>query len=151
MNNYTLVVKEIHDRSQINNLLIDFSSVFPRLSKNAVTLDNYAIKLSKYANVCIAKYGEETCGLLVYYDNDEVSKTAYISLIGLLPRFQGMGIGRKLLEYCVKETTTRGMIKIKLEVNITNIGAISFYKKHGFIECDERDATSMKMVRYLIK
>lgn len=52
--------------------------------------------------------------------------------INLLPRAQGGGVGRLLVETLCAELARRGVPGVHLGVNSKNEGAIAFYKKTGF-------------------
>lgn len=142
--------EKIFNVEQIYKLLKQFDCIFPHLKEKIISYQAYADKLSKYANTCVALRGEEICGLLVYYANDKTTKTAYIALIGVLPKFQGKGLGKLLLDYCIQESKIQEMQTLKLEVDLDNLQAISFYKKNNFFKCERIDETSMKMQKSLV-
>jgi RimJ/RimL family protein N-acetyltransferase len=61
--------------------------------------------------------------------------------IGLLPRFQGKGIGTKLIRSALAAARAFGLHRVELTVREHNTGAIGLYKKEGFeIEGVQRDA-----------
>lgn len=51
--------------------------------------------------------------------------------IGVLPQYQGKGLGKKLTLESIKFSKAKGY-QVKLEVHKTNINAIGLYKKLGF-------------------
>ena len=54
--------------------------------------------------------------------------------IDLLPRVQGSGYGRALIEVLVTELRARGIRGLHLRMDPTNIGAKAFYLRIGFAE-----------------
>lgn len=50
----------------------------------------------------------------------------------LIPRYRGMGLGKKLLEYTLSWAKDHGIEKINLDVWDTNERAIGLYRKYGF-------------------
>jgi ribosomal protein S18 acetylase RimI-like enzyme len=59
--------------------------------------------------------------------------------IDLLPDLQGKGCGRALVETLLNKHKSRGCRGIHLGVDGRNTGAISFYRKMGFVELEEKD------------
>jgi len=72
--------------------------------------------------------------LRVVKTSDEI----YIGGIQILPEYQGLGIGTKILENITKEAKIENKT-IKLEVHKVNIRAIKFYKKLGFVVTSETE------------
>ncbi|WP_172196316.1 GNAT family N-acetyltransferase [Saccharibacillus qingshengii] len=54
--------------------------------------------------------------------------------IAVHPAYQGLGVGRKLIESVKLHTLRRGVKKLRLRVLSTNEDAIRFYKRCGFRE-----------------
>ncbi len=115
-------------------------------------LDNFDLMLNKLSDfsVFLAAYIEnEIVGYAAFYANDMENKISYLTLIGIKPKFQSMGIGYQLLNYCEKESINRGMLQMKLEVKKYNENAIRFYQKHGFVYLCEHDENSFYMLKSL--
>ncbi|GAB5413438.1 MAG: hypothetical protein Cons2KO_10410 [Congregibacter sp.] len=103
----------------------------PALSSR-VDLGKYADKLAGDATNLFAVADGLDIAHAAFYCNDEQSKVAYLSSIGVLPRFQRSGVAGRLLEECLRRCFAKDMRRIELEVNAENKKAIRFYKKHGF-------------------
>ncbi len=58
--------------------------------------------------------------------------------IYLLHRFQGTGLGRRLLEWSITEARAMGKQRLLLGVKADNRSAIQFYERHGFVRVGER-------------
>ena len=54
--------------------------------------------------------------------------------IDLLPRCQGAGLGRRLIETLLRALTATGSPGVHLGVSATNHRAIGFYRRMGFVE-----------------
>ena len=52
--------------------------------------------------------------------------------INLLPRLQGRGVGRRLIERWLRLAATAGSIGVHLGVNAANLRAMGFYRSLGF-------------------
>lgn len=79
--------------------------------------------------------------------------------MGLLPRFRGRGLGRRLLEECIAKSWSNGLTRIELEVRVDNVNAVSLYEKLGFqregikrhgmrIEGEYHDTLAMALLRH---
>lgn len=58
--------------------------------------------------------------------------------IYLLHRFQGTGLGRRLMEWSITEARNMGKRRLLLGVKADNRVAIHFYERHGFTRVGER-------------
>lgn len=75
-------------------------------------------------------------GFTAFYENVN-AKQLYVTLICVDKPFQGQGLGGKMLE-ALETLKSEGFENIALEVTKTNQTAYHFYKKHGFIEQEDR-------------
>lgn len=140
---------KITDKNDILRYLYDFSEVFPHLCEKIESIEEYAAKLSEFSNFYIASYDGIELGLAVFYSNDQQSKNAYISLIGLKEAARGKGLGSWLLKKCEEISVKDGMEKMSLEVDCDNPTAISFYKRNGYKEGELTQRNSMYMHKKL--
>lgn len=76
-------------------------------------------------------------GFTAFYKNKEL-KQIYVTLICVDKRFQGQGIGGKMLMTLATSFKSEGFNTIALEVVKANDAAYHFYKKYGFIELEDR-------------
>ena len=58
--------------------------------------------------------------------------------IGVVPERQRSGLGRKLLEFLCNEARQAGMTRLLLEVRLSNVPAIGFYRYAAFVEIGRR-------------
>lgn len=67
---------------------------------------------------------------------------------GILPEYQGKGLGKLLLDESLKFCRRKGC-QIKLEVNRTNIKAINMYTKAGFVRLGDYDVYIIRDINKL--
>ncbi len=67
------------------------------------------------------------CGMYCYAGGE-----GEITNVAVAPRCQNQGIGRRMLTYLLEQARSRGMVRIILEVRVSNENAIHLYEKLGF-------------------
>ncbi len=79
--------------------------------------------------VLVYKEQNKTLGFVTY----KVWNTyATIGLIGVSSKYQGRGIGKKLLVAVENELVTRGVKELRIPTQLQNEGAYAFYTKMGY-------------------
>ncbi len=108
--------------------------------------------VSPFQKVWLAEYKSgrkyQTAGSLIIHLH---KKALRIFSIGVLPEFQGKGLGLRLLNHAINYALARGYSVITLEASARNIKLISWYEKAGFIRgelvkdyyCEGEDAIRM--------
>lgn len=84
----------------------------------------------------VADENGEVEGFTAFYKNRDANQL-YVTLICVDKVCQGHGIGSKMLQRLIS-LRADGFQSIALEVTKSNEGAYHFYKKHGFIEQEDR-------------
>jgi ribosomal protein S18 acetylase RimI-like enzyme len=101
----------------------------------------------------IAKVGDEIAGFIVcdndWYSKYEGRKVGAIHEFVIDKRFQGHGIGHRLMEKCL-EYLSRYNDRIELWVGEKNERAIKFYEEYGFRRAN-RSGIWIRMVRDIPK
>jgi ribosomal-protein-alanine N-acetyltransferase len=77
----------------------------------------------------VAERGGEVVGYLVSW---RVADELHIGNIAVTPALQGRGIGRTLLEFCLRDAESGGAAYATLEVRVSNERAISLYETFHF-------------------
>ena len=111
----------------------------PRLSERIIDLKQYSQKLYTYAEAFEIVGNNQKIGFIVFYCNDMVTYTGYLTLIAVNKEYSHMGIGTELIKKYQNHCKRCGMNKLRLEVYKNNRIAISFYEKIGFSITDEND------------
>ncbi len=101
-------------------------------------LSNLLEKIHQKREIHFAHDGNPL-GYCTFYANDAERRIAYISLIAVLPEYQKLHIGTKLLKESFEIMRTYGMEHCMLEVRKNNRNAIRFYEKNYFVIIEERE------------
>ncbi len=102
-------------------------------------LEKQIEKLSKDSHHFFLIYEDIETDSVVGYIHAEVyesllSDTGFnIIALAVLPEFQGVGIGKTLLQELEKETVKRGYKFIRLNSNVKRTDAHKFYEMQGYI------------------
>ena len=81
--------------------------------------------------VLAARTGGELAGFAIMQFSDT---SAHLDLLAVDPRYERLGIGRRLLEWLEGTAVTAGTFVITLEVRAKNVGARWFYSRLGYRE-----------------
>lgn len=139
--------KNTASENALNTYFISNKGLFAHPQLKERGLQSYINKIRGKAVIFEAWHNDQLIGLLAAYFNDFESKTAFISLIGISPKYQRMGIAAKLLFDAINYGKKIDIKKIRLEVNRSNRKAITFYKDMGFVIMnDSNEAGSLGMV-----
>ena len=112
-------------------LLKELSQLLPIPLETRMDITKYAYKIYDLAEIYFVKTECKLAGLVAIYMNDFVNFKAYLSMIGVITQYQGMGLGKCLLAHGISEAKKRGMKTIQLEVYPSNISAIRLYESFG--------------------
>lgn len=88
------------------------------------------------AGFIVAELGEHVVGYMIFWVKDGIG---HIIVIAVNSNFRGQGIGSKLLERCLKIFMVNKIFTVNLEVRKSNLSAINFYVKHGFVRVYEEE------------
>lgn len=88
------------------------------------------------------------CGMAAFYCNDHINYLGFLSMIVVRKKYQHKGIGAKLLSCVDAECKVCKMIKLRLEVDLSNKSAQKFYERYGFVKESQEDQ-SIFMVKVL--
>ena len=88
--------------------------------------------IDKGGKIFYANYQNEIIGTVSLMKIDLF--TFELSKMAVTEKVQGLGIGKKLLEYCLKFAKENNIQKLILYSNTKLVPAIAMYKKYGFLE-----------------
>lgn len=147
MNNYTLIYnwKDCFSEDDLNKHISFFGDFFPDPLSSRVDIQTYTNRLINNAEIYFLKFENLVVGVIGFYINNKVNLKSYISIISVLPNFQGQGCGKILINSCVSAAMKAGMCEISLHVHMDNIKAQKFYTANGFSR-DKIDPKSNKLI-----
>lgn len=128
----------------LNSLARDLHNQALNTPENILAL---AKKYSQNAVVYFVTRGGIPIGIVAFYCNDEITKTAFLSMIVVDREEQGKDIGSFLLDKIIRHCREQGMGKIRLEVACDNESAYRFYIRHGF----QQENFQVDPVNYLME
>lgn len=63
-----------------------------------------------------------------------IPNIVYLESLSVVPKYQQLGIGNRLLTFLIEETKNKFIHEIVLHVQALNSNALEWYKRHGFVE-----------------
>jgi ribosomal protein S18 acetylase RimI-like enzyme len=121
------------NKGEILLFLQKVDSLFPIKLSDKTDLSDLAEKFTSSGTVFSISENKDIVGLIAGYNNDDVNHKAYISVLAILPEYQGKGYASKLLSDFTEDCYKRKIKCIELFTHKTNENAIKMYKKNGFI------------------
>lgn len=120
-----LVTVTKNDMDHVIDLNIDIFNDSLSVSKSMV---REAINSAKITPYMVMLDGEIMGVCNVNFESEDVS----IFGLGILPKYQGLGYGKKMLNSLIEKLLSTGHKSITLEVNSQNSRAYNLYTKNGF-------------------
>ncbi len=141
-------MKQLKKAEDIRDALERYNdSATRKLTDRVESLELYAKKLFQYAeNYVMLENGAEI-GFVSFYANDMINRSAYLAIIAVDVKYQKKGNGGRALQFIINECRAKRMINLRLEVDVINDSAVSFYKRHGFTIVNEASDASVIMER----
>ena len=112
-------------------------------------------ELIGFGNLCIVAeiHGDTDSAVIgqctIHHEEWEASD--HVGLLGIIIRkdFRSLGLGRKLIEFAMKEAYNKGKRKIALGTLVTNELAITLYEKLGFRRVGIRKKQFLMKKKYI--
>lgn len=130
--------QQINEQNLYEILTILDNDFNGRLS-NIKDLKLYSNKLIKNSILISAHDNNSLIGICAFYANDLTSKTAFLSMLGVIPEYRQFKIATQLLKKSILYLKQNNFKNYKLEVYKNNLIAQNFYKKFGFEKINEDD------------
>jgi GNAT superfamily N-acetyltransferase len=90
--------------------------------------------IDKGGKIFYSKYKNEIVGTFSLLKID--ATTFELSKMAVTEKFQGIGIGKTMIEYCITFAKENSIQKLILFSNTKLIAAVKMYRNYGFIEVD---------------
>lgn len=132
------------DKTNIKEVIIfleEENNSFPVSIKSRINISYFAKKILNNAEVYAYLCRTKIVGLIAFYANDMINKTAYLTYICVNEKYRSHKLGLNLMNAMFEECENKNMKKVKLSTNKRNIKAQKFYEQLGFKRIDEIDDT----------
>lgn len=126
-------VIQCHNTDKLRVFLEKVDKTLPVPLSSRVDLDSYAKKVITNGSVLAVESDSEICAASLFYCNNEINRTAYITLLATDPNYKRNGFAETLLDETEAFCKKRGMNVVELDTEKTNTIAISLYSKNGYI------------------
>ena len=95
----------------------------------------YEMKKNPFSHLYVLEEEGEIVG---YYDYWILYDQAQIATIGVMKKKQRQGYAQKMMDEITSSCAKAGCETLSLEVRVSNIPAITFYEKNGFVKVNVR-------------
>ena len=126
------MIRVVANYKDICDILHYYSKDLEPIRAGRIDLDEMARKFSAFGTVIELEEEGERVGFAAFYHNDRKLRRAFLSMIVVLPAYQGHGCGSRLVTEVEHECVDDGMKILAVEVRTDNERAIRFYKERGF-------------------
>ena len=120
----------------------------PPLSQK-VDIPSYVRKITDRGVVLACADGGQLLGFISFYCNDQETKCAHLSLMGVGREYRGRGIARALLQEAIGYVRKAGFQRIGSQTWHTNAASLKLHLELGFTVTDEipdrGDARTVKL------
>jgi GNAT superfamily N-acetyltransferase len=134
----------VSDRAAVERIVrAAYSRYVPLMGKEpGPMLDDYAALIGK-RRVHVAEREDEVRGILVLIPEKDAM---LLDNIAVAPEAQGLGLGRKMLEFAEQEAATAGYRTVRLYTNEAMVENIALYLHMGFTEIHRGEENGFRRV-----
>ena len=140
------------EADELHSFLQQVDALFPIYLSSKTGLSELAEKYIHFGTcIGVRNSHPELVALIAGYNNDSNSYKAYISLLAVLPEYQGKGIASRLITAFEERCRENGMVKIEVFTHRTNSTAIRLYERNGYTVAmgDESRLEDFKYIKEL--
>lgn len=102
----------------------------------------YVNKIYENATIISIVQHKSLYAFIAYYDNDPDKEMAYLTMLIVNQKHQGLGYGKNLIHTAINNLKSQGFKRFKLEVKNDNLPAMNLYKKIGFVVSEVNNTSS---------
>lgn len=118
--------------NKLYNFLKKIDKSFPIPISDKTDFDVFLKKIKSKGLVYCAFDKELVIGACFFYCNDDNTKTAFLTLLGVLDKYKKNGVGSNLVDLMIRYCKSKKYSRIRLYTRENNFGAIRLYLKNGF-------------------
>lgn len=139
-----LLSKSTDDKVRTESIIVQINPMNFLPTNHSNMLDKYTLKLINNGYNFILRDGDCDIGLLSIYANDYITKTAFTSMIGIIPTYRGGNLAAHLVKFALEFAKEVGMEKYRAEVHKENAKWLKFLLRYNFqIESETENNTYM--------
>ena len=106
----------------------------------------YRIMLRYFGDSCfIAEQDGEIVGFILGFETQRHPGSYFLWQIGVHPKFQGQGIGAKILAHMEDETRRKGCVRIEVTIDPENCPSQKLFEKIGFSNVSNKEGETIKV------
>jgi ribosomal-protein-alanine N-acetyltransferase len=124
MSEHEIVLRKVSQKDHDKVIRISIES-FPEEDAEEIIKSLFDIE-----HFYVAVIGEEVVGFVAF--GIYSIRTTHIMILAVDPAHRRKGVGTKLLERTLEISSLLPITLVRLEVRLTNTGAVKFYEEHGF-------------------
>ena len=113
---------------------VDIEALHYELAEEQAALQLAVILRQPFYRIWVAEKDRAVCGYLQACDHMTTGSPSYklVMVLAVLPAFQGLGIGKQLLQRCEEWAKEDGAYSIRLFSSMGRTAAHAFYEKRGY-------------------
>jgi hypothetical protein len=145
-----LLTKSADDMKRTESVIIQIDPKnFSPLRKQELMRD-YTKKILEYGYNFMLRDGDQDIAFLSIYGNDQMTKTAFASIIGIIPTYRGGNIVIHLVRFALDFAKDIGMEKFRAEIHKENAKWLKYLlHRHNFFIESETDNNTVMIIRDL--
>lgn len=146
------VIKNKYTEEQIKDFLQCIDGLFPVPLSRKQDLSGFAKKLYEKATICAVDDGKgKIFSMTAGYTKNLVDQIAYISIVATLPKMQGKGYGKRLVEEFLSIAKKQRLRAVHLNTVESNAAALRMYQELGFEKWNLKEEVRPQDVHLIYK
>lgn len=130
-------IRACHDSAELESVLLKVDQLLPTPLSKRVDLTQYSSKVIEHGHSLLAEVNGAVAGIALYYSNDYKQHKGYLTLLATTPYFRRCGIAKSLMKHVEYNLIRDGMEYLRLETEVNNTQAVTFYSSMGYCVIDK--------------
>ena len=145
------MIRVIDNYKAVLDVLNYYTKDLEPIISGRINLEEMAKKFTAFGTVIELVEDGVRKGFAGFYHNDRKLGRAFLSMIVVLPEYQGCGCGSRILAETEHECIDDGMKILAVEVRTDNQRAIKFYEERGFAVINSLSGIKVILEKELVK
>ena len=144
------MIRIVTNYREIYEVLNYYSKDLEAIKAGRIDLEEMAKKFTAFGTVIELIEDGVRKGYAGFYHNDRKLGRAFLSMIVVLPEYQGRGCGSRILAETEHECIDDGMKILAVDVRTDNQRAVKFYEERGFTVINALSDTKVILEKELV-